>query len=219
MSPIMRYCSTHGLYEPGNPSIPRGKCPACYQIDSSRRNRKARANGTKSAGWSKLRQQRIQLDGGLCTFQLPGCTGAAKTVHLPPSSRATTTWPRWTTPGPLAGIVMASWTRPDRNLAPASGANERTGRAAGRSGARGQLVTFGTSLIGGGQARSAFRMTLPPLPARRTALTEKSRGCEPLRADPQALFSMRRVPAVRGFPSKSAEHPVSPGFVVPRVSG
>jgi 5-methylcytosine-specific restriction endonuclease McrA len=78
----MRYCSTHGLYEPGNPSIPSGKCPGCYQLDSSRRNRKARANGTKSAGWATLRQQRIQLDAGLCTFQLPGCTGAAETVHL-----------------------------------------------------------------------------------------------------------------------------------------
>jgi hypothetical protein len=82
MSPIMRYCSTHGLYEPGNPSIPKGKCLACYQLDSRRRNRKARANGTKSAFWRGLREQRIQRDGGLCTFQLPGCTGVAETVHL-----------------------------------------------------------------------------------------------------------------------------------------
>jgi hypothetical protein len=56
--------------------------PLCYQADSSRRNAKARANGTKSAAWAGLRQQRIQLDAGRCTFQLPGCTGVAETVHL-----------------------------------------------------------------------------------------------------------------------------------------
>ena len=82
MSPVLRYCITHGTYDPAANPNPRGRCPLCYRADSSRRNAKARKNGTKSAGWSKLRQQRIQLDAGLCTFRLPGCTGVAETVHL-----------------------------------------------------------------------------------------------------------------------------------------
>jgi 5-methylcytosine-specific restriction endonuclease McrA len=76
-----RYCPTHGIYPL---PTPRGMCPQCYRADNSRRNAKARANGSKSSYWEKVRQERLQMDGGLCTFKLPGCTGQAETVHLDP---------------------------------------------------------------------------------------------------------------------------------------
>jgi 5-methylcytosine-specific restriction endonuclease McrA len=81
---VKKWCLSHGIYEPGNPYIPGGKCPVCYRADNVRRNEKARKGGTKSAHWQRVRQARLQFDNGRCTFQLGRCTGAAETVHLAP---------------------------------------------------------------------------------------------------------------------------------------
>lgn len=111
---------TRHLRPHGEPQPPR-PLPLCYRADSSRRNAKARANGTKSAAWARLRQQRIQMDAGRCTFQLSGCTGGAETSTLPRSSAATTTRPRSTTPALHAGIARRPRRAPLATSLPASG--------------------------------------------------------------------------------------------------
>jgi 5-methylcytosine-specific restriction endonuclease McrA len=41
---VMRVCMSHGIYEPGNPSIPRGRCPLCYrEHNRGRHHRRVRA--------------------------------------------------------------------------------------------------------------------------------------------------------------------------------
>ena len=74
--PVYKLCRQHGLYV--------GTCDPCYRQDNSRRAQKAKANGTKSAHWIRVRAARLALDRGACTFQLAGCTTRATTVHLAP---------------------------------------------------------------------------------------------------------------------------------------
>jgi 5-methylcytosine-specific restriction endonuclease McrA len=70
------------------------RCAEHERAENSRRAQKAKRAGIKTGYWRKVRLARLQLDGGLCTFRLDGCTGRAETVHLDPAlggdhSRAT----------------------------------------------------------------------------------------------------------------------------------
>jgi hypothetical protein len=58
--------------------------PEHARAENSRRAQKAKRNGLKTSHWREVRQARLQLDGGLCTLKLNGCTGYAETVHLAP---------------------------------------------------------------------------------------------------------------------------------------
>lgn len=126
---------TRHLRPHGEPQPPR-PLPLCYRADSSRRNAKARANGTKSAAWARLRQQRIQMDAGRCTFQLSGCTGGAETSTLPRSSAATTTRPRSTTPALHAGIARRPRRAPLATSLRLRALKERIGTAAAAAAVR-----------------------------------------------------------------------------------
>jgi hypothetical protein len=66
VSPILKSCPTHGLYEPGNPLIPRGKCPACYRADNQRRKAKQRDKGRTTAHWKNLAGRAKQAAGYRC---------------------------------------------------------------------------------------------------------------------------------------------------------
>src|SRR5512133_1945585 len=63
------------------------RCPKHQRHENARRSRKAKAHGLKTPHWQKVRQERLALDGGLCTFRLPRCTYYAETVHLDPELR------------------------------------------------------------------------------------------------------------------------------------
>jgi hypothetical protein len=58
VSPILKYCSKHGTYKPGNPPVPRGGCPTCardyMRKDSARRRRPA--SGSHHGGDSPARR-------------------------------------------------------------------------------------------------------------------------------------------------------------------
>jgi 5-methylcytosine-specific restriction endonuclease McrA len=87
VSPILKSCPTHGLYEPGNPSIPRGKCPACYRADNQRRKVKQRDQGRTTAHWKNLARRAKQAAGYRC--QGCGCPEVRDSrgwlsVHLRP---------------------------------------------------------------------------------------------------------------------------------------
>jgi len=48
------------------------RCPEHARAENSRRARKAKRSGLKTSYWRDVRQARLQLDGGLCTFKLDG---------------------------------------------------------------------------------------------------------------------------------------------------
>lgn len=63
------------------------RCRRCTIGENQRRHVKAVANGLHSAHWANVREQRLALDGHLCTIRRPGCTVRATTVHLDPELR------------------------------------------------------------------------------------------------------------------------------------
>jgi hypothetical protein len=66
MSPIMKSCVRHGLYQPGAPSIPRGRCPRCYAEDNQRRKTKQRDQGRTTSHWKSLARTAKQAAGYRC---------------------------------------------------------------------------------------------------------------------------------------------------------
>jgi hypothetical protein len=62
----MRICPKHGLYQPGNPSIPRGRCPACYRADNTRRQHKQRDAGRTTYSWQQLKSKAKEAAGYRC---------------------------------------------------------------------------------------------------------------------------------------------------------
>jgi hypothetical protein len=62
----MKACIKHGLYQPGSPSIPRGRCPDCYREDNQRRARKQQAHGRTTAHWRNVKAQAKSLAGYRC---------------------------------------------------------------------------------------------------------------------------------------------------------
>jgi hypothetical protein len=66
MSPIMKSCVRHGLYQPGNPPIPRGGCPDCDQADNRRRKDKQRRQGRTTSGWKRLARAAKEVAGYRC---------------------------------------------------------------------------------------------------------------------------------------------------------
>jgi hypothetical protein len=63
---ILRICWLHGLYQPGAPSTPRGKCPDCYRADNQRRARQQQAAGRTTAHWQRLKRLAKQAAGSRC---------------------------------------------------------------------------------------------------------------------------------------------------------
>jgi 5-methylcytosine-specific restriction endonuclease McrA len=53
---MRKYCLKHGLYEPGNPPIPGGRCPECRREHNNRdwRTRRKIRSGWE---WGRLRDQ------------------------------------------------------------------------------------------------------------------------------------------------------------------
>jgi len=90
MSPILRSCPRHGLYEPGNPPIPRGRCPGCYKADNRRRKVKQREQGRTTAHWKKVARRAKQAAGYRCqscgTPEVRDARGWLS-VHLRPELR------------------------------------------------------------------------------------------------------------------------------------
>jgi 5-methylcytosine-specific restriction endonuclease McrA len=66
MSPILKRCVRHGLYQPGAPSIPRGRCPACYAEDNQGRKVKQREHGRTTSRWRTLARAAKQRAGYRC---------------------------------------------------------------------------------------------------------------------------------------------------------
>ena len=55
--PILKQCARHGLYEPGNPSIPRGRCPRCYQEHNDLRGWRRRRQVQSGWEWGRIREK------------------------------------------------------------------------------------------------------------------------------------------------------------------
>jgi 5-methylcytosine-specific restriction endonuclease McrA len=84
---VRKLCSYHGIVDPQHQCFTD---PATGQrvigTQNQRRAAKNRVNHTKSTYWSRVRRQRLALDGHRCTFRFPDiCTGQATMVHLDPA--------------------------------------------------------------------------------------------------------------------------------------
>jgi hypothetical protein len=85
--PILKACIRHGIYQPGVPPVPRGRCPRCYREDNQRRSRKQQASGRTTAHWRNVKAQAKALAGYRCqscgVFEQPTPRGWLS-VHLRP---------------------------------------------------------------------------------------------------------------------------------------
>jgi 5-methylcytosine-specific restriction endonuclease McrA len=85
--PVMRVCAhprCTQVIDLATASATRGRCPIHYKTDNQRRARKAKAHGTTTAYWRKLRAQALERDKHICTIQARGCQFRANTVHISP---------------------------------------------------------------------------------------------------------------------------------------
>lgn len=55
---ILKQCTSHGLYEPGNPPIPGGRCPTCYKEHANRKRRPRKQRGYTEQ-WLRMVKQAI----------------------------------------------------------------------------------------------------------------------------------------------------------------
>jgi 5-methylcytosine-specific restriction endonuclease McrA len=91
MTPILKACPRHGLYQPGNPPIRRGRCPECNREDSARRRQKWQHKIWTSAQWRRTRATVLARDGHRCTKC--GRTDRLQAHHtLPISEHDPSTW-------------------------------------------------------------------------------------------------------------------------------
>ena len=75
---LMRSCITCGRAIPETDR----RCATHAREENSRRAQKAKRNGLQTSYWREVRAARLQMDAGLCTFRLRGCSTYAETVHL-----------------------------------------------------------------------------------------------------------------------------------------
>lgn len=61
-----------------------GRCPEHAGELRARKNATARAHGTTSRRWARMRRTVLEAAGYRCQLGLPGCTGTATTVHIDP---------------------------------------------------------------------------------------------------------------------------------------
>jgi 5-methylcytosine-specific restriction endonuclease McrA len=85
---MRKYCLKHGLYEPGNPPVPGGRCPDCQrehnQITSRRRGSSTRRG--YDTHWQALARRALTLH-PVCSTPGCGATHDLTVDHINPATR------------------------------------------------------------------------------------------------------------------------------------
>jgi 5-methylcytosine-specific restriction endonuclease McrA len=85
---MRKYCLKHGLYEPGNPPVPGGRCPECRREHNQATSRR-RGSSTRrgyDTHWQALARRALTLH-PVCSTHGCGATHDMTVDHINPATR------------------------------------------------------------------------------------------------------------------------------------